>query len=65
MLAQTLCNLITANENLVQRLWDTYLGLREEQLILTYAASFLPGLYSLIHLLQPLIFRAGRSNQYS
>ncbi|KIP08818.1 hypothetical protein PHLGIDRAFT_68694, partial [Phlebiopsis gigantea 11061_1 CR5-6] len=35
MLAQTLCNLVTANESLMQQLWDCYLSLPEEQLVLT------------------------------
>ena len=34
MLAQTLSNLVTANEDLLNRLWDSYLSLPEEQLVL-------------------------------
>ena len=35
-LAQTLSNLVTANEPLLTSLWNSYLCLPEEQLILTY-----------------------------
>ncbi|KDQ61580.1 hypothetical protein JAAARDRAFT_31036 [Jaapia argillacea MUCL 33604] len=34
MLAQTLSNMVTANETLVSQLWDLYIGLPEEQNIL-------------------------------
>ncbi|KAF7794316.1 hypothetical protein EIP86_005450 [Pleurotus ostreatoroseus] len=34
MLVQTLSNLVTANEDLMNRLWNSYLALPEEQLIL-------------------------------
>ena len=36
MLVQTLSNLVTANEDLMNRLWNSYLALPEEQLILLY-----------------------------
>ena len=34
MLTQTLCNLVTGNEGLLNQLWEPYLKLPEEQLIL-------------------------------
>ncbi len=36
MLAQTLSNLVTANDGLMTDLWNSYLNLPEEQLILMY-----------------------------
>lgn len=36
MLAQTLSNLVTANDGLMTDLWNSYLNLPEEQLILLY-----------------------------
>lgn len=36
MLVQTLSNIITSNETLIQRVWNLYLTLPEEQLILTW-----------------------------
>lgn len=36
MLTQALCNLVTGNEILLNRLWELYLELPEEQLILLY-----------------------------
>lgn len=40
MITQALCNIVTANENLISQLWDTYLRLPEEQLILMYVNVF-------------------------
>ena len=33
MAVQTLSNMVTANESLMTRLWDTYMNLPEEQAI--------------------------------
>lgn len=36
VLAQALSNIITANESLMQSLWETYMNLPEDQLVLMF-----------------------------
>lgn len=36
MLAQALSNMVTTNEPLMSKLWETYMNLPEDQVILTY-----------------------------
>ncbi|KAF8636403.1 hypothetical protein AX17_003585 [Amanita inopinata Kibby_2008] len=40
MLAQTLSNLVTSNEDLVMRLWEAYMSLSEDQAVLIRLLSF-------------------------
>jgi hypothetical protein len=37
ILTQTLSNLVTSNQQLIVKLWDIYMNLPEDQVVLTYA----------------------------
>lgn len=39
LLAQALSNIVTSNELLVARIWETYLGLPEDQVVVMYVLS--------------------------
>lgn len=39
-LVQALSNIVTANESLVDKLWESYLDLPEEEVVLMYAPYF-------------------------
>lgn len=40
-LAQTLSNMVTANEVLMTKIWETYMNLPEDQVVLMYESSHL------------------------
>lgn len=44
-LAQALSNMVTINEPLLGKLWDTYMSLPEDQVVLMYNVAF----WELIH----------------
>lgn len=44
LLTQALSNIVTSNQNLVAALWETYLSLPEDQVILMYVRRTLPSL---------------------
>ena len=42
MLTQTLSNLVTGNDTLMSSLWQTYLSLPEDQVVLLYVRLIMP-----------------------
>lgn len=48
VLAQTLSNLVTGNDMLMTKLWDIYLNLPEDQVILMYVVDYLRWTYLIV-----------------